>query len=102
MCGVSVRTQTCCSKCRYFITVYVLYVCIQWNAQVFSQANYGKGQGGEYLHKPLYICTGDCQKEFQLFLHEPFICPFFFFPTAELPPGWEKIDDPVYGVYYVE
>lgn len=26
---------------------------------------------------------------------------FFFFFT-ELPPGWEKIDDPVYGVYYVE
>lgn len=25
---------------------------------------------------------------------------FFFF--TELPPGWEKIDDPVYGVYYVE
>jgi hypothetical protein len=20
----------------------------------------------------------------------------------ELPTGWEKIDDPVYGVYYVE
>lgn len=27
---------------------------------------------------------------------------FSFPPTAELPPGWEKIDDPVYGVYYVE
>ena len=23
-------------------------------------------------------------------------------PFIELPPGWEKIDDPVYGVYYVE
>uniref|UniRef100_A0A8C2J788 Membrane associated guanylate kinase, WW and PDZ domain containing 1a n=1 Tax=Cyprinus carpio TaxID=7962 RepID=A0A8C2J788_CYPCA len=22
--------------------------------------------------------------------------------VSELPPGWEKIDDPVYGVYYVE
>lgn len=24
----------------------------------------------------------------------------FLFP--ELPAGWEKIEDPVYGVYYVE
>ncbi|XP_052418836.1 membrane-associated guanylate kinase, WW and PDZ domain-containing protein 1 isoform X3 [Carassius gibelio] len=23
-------------------------------------------------------------------------------PAPELPPGWEKIDDPVYGVYYVD
>ncbi|XP_052461191.1 membrane-associated guanylate kinase, WW and PDZ domain-containing protein 1 isoform X4 [Carassius gibelio] len=23
-------------------------------------------------------------------------------PVPELPPGWEKIDDPVYGVYYVD
>ncbi len=21
---------------------------------------------------------------------------------SELPPGWERIEDPVYGVYYVE
>lgn len=29
---------------------------------------------------------------------------FYLFVSlfAELPPGWEKIDDPVYGVYYVE
>lgn len=27
---------------------------------------------------------------------------FFFDYISELPPGWEKIDDPVYGVYYVE
>lgn len=26
----------------------------------------------------------------------------FFLFFLELPPGWEKIDDPVYGVYYVE
>ncbi|XP_056092549.1 membrane-associated guanylate kinase, WW and PDZ domain-containing protein 1 isoform X6 [Rhinichthys klamathensis goyatoka] len=25
-----------------------------------------------------------------------------FSPAPELPPGWEKIDDPVYGVYYVD
>uniref|UniRef100_A0A8C2Z2J0 Membrane-associated guanylate kinase, WW and PDZ domain-containing protein 1 n=1 Tax=Cyclopterus lumpus TaxID=8103 RepID=A0A8C2Z2J0_CYCLU len=31
------------------------------------------------------------------------ICPvFIFFVFLELPPGWEKIDDPVYGVYYVD
>ncbi|XP_067268968.1 membrane-associated guanylate kinase, WW and PDZ domain-containing protein 1 isoform X2 [Pseudorasbora parva] len=25
-----------------------------------------------------------------------------FSPAPDLPPGWEKIDDPVYGVYYVD
>lgn len=24
------------------------------------------------------------------------------FLFAELPAGWEKIEDPIYGVYYVE
>lgn len=24
------------------------------------------------------------------------------FCISELPPGWERIEDPVYGVYYVE
>lgn len=28
------------------------------------------------------------------------IIVFFFLP--ELPYGWEKIDDPIYGSYYVE
>lgn len=27
---------------------------------------------------------------------------FLFFFFAELPYGWEKIDDPIYGSYYVE
>ncbi len=27
---------------------------------------------------------------------------FFFFFSTELPYGWEKIDDPIYGSYYVE
>lgn len=27
---------------------------------------------------------------------------FFFFEISDLPPGWERIEDPVYGVYYVE
>lgn len=31
-----------------------------------------------------------------------FVSLSFFFFFTELPPGWEKIDDPVYGVYYVE
>lgn len=29
-------------------------------------------------------------------------CLFSLLLFVELPPGWEKIDDPVYGVYYVE
>ena len=27
---------------------------------------------------------------------------FFFVLTAELPYGWEKVNDPVYGTYYIE
>uniref|UniRef100_A0A3Q3KJA5 Membrane-associated guanylate kinase, WW and PDZ domain-containing protein 1 n=1 Tax=Monopterus albus TaxID=43700 RepID=A0A3Q3KJA5_MONAL len=27
---------------------------------------------------------------------------WFTFCISELPPGWERIDDPVYGVYYVD
>lgn len=26
----------------------------------------------------------------------------YVFCISELPPGWERIEDPVYGVYYVE
>lgn len=33
-------------------------------------------------------------------LHYGCLCFVFFF--AELPYGWEKIDDPIYGSYYVE
>lgn len=41
----------------------------------------------------------------------PFFLPFtnyhvrhngIFSPLAELPYGWEEIDDPQYGTYYVE
>lgn len=42
--------------------------------------------------------TASCKSRFTYFLC---LIIFFFFFT-ELPPGWEKIDDPVYGVYYVE
>uniref|UniRef100_A0A3Q2YGP0 Membrane-associated guanylate kinase, WW and PDZ domain-containing protein 1 n=1 Tax=Hippocampus comes TaxID=109280 RepID=A0A3Q2YGP0_HIPCM len=30
------------------------------------------------------------------------LAPVLFYSLLELPPGWEKIDDPVYGVYYVD
>uniref|UniRef100_A0A7N8WZZ4 Membrane-associated guanylate kinase, WW and PDZ domain-containing protein 1 n=1 Tax=Mastacembelus armatus TaxID=205130 RepID=A0A7N8WZZ4_9TELE len=48
--------------------------------------------------KPLEECEDDA------FSFPCFLCLtlFFFFLSVELPPGWEKIDDPVYGVYYVD
>uniref|UniRef100_A0A8C4VZE5 Membrane-associated guanylate kinase, WW and PDZ domain-containing protein 1 n=1 Tax=Gopherus evgoodei TaxID=1825980 RepID=A0A8C4VZE5_9SAUR len=39
--------------------------------------------------KPLEECEDDG-------IHIPFV------PSPELPAGWEKIEDPVYGVYYVD
>lgn len=30
------------------------------------------------------------------------VCDSGCFLYSELPPGWERIEDPVYGVYYVE
>jgi len=27
---------------------------------------------------------------------------FVYFPSLELPYGWEKVNDPIYGVYYIE
>lgn len=38
----------------------------------------------------------------QSFSHFPCLTLSFLSVSSELPPGWEKIDDPVYGVYYVE
>uniref|UniRef100_A0A672SBQ8 Membrane-associated guanylate kinase, WW and PDZ domain-containing protein 1 n=1 Tax=Sinocyclocheilus grahami TaxID=75366 RepID=A0A672SBQ8_SINGR len=40
--------------------------------------------------KPLEECEDDAENV------------FCFAPFPELPTGWEKIDDPVYGVYYVD
>uniref|UniRef100_A0A665TI91 Membrane-associated guanylate kinase, WW and PDZ domain-containing protein 1 n=1 Tax=Echeneis naucrates TaxID=173247 RepID=A0A665TI91_ECHNA len=42
--------------------------------------------------RPLEECDDDVE-----FLH--LMLPFWI---SELPPGWERIDDPVYGVYYVD
>uniref|UniRef100_A0A671UP48 Membrane-associated guanylate kinase, WW and PDZ domain-containing protein 1 n=1 Tax=Sparus aurata TaxID=8175 RepID=A0A671UP48_SPAAU len=41
--------------------------------------------------KPLEECEDDVS-----------FCLFSLLLFVELPPGWEKIDDPVYGVYYVD
>uniref|UniRef100_A0A8C4I5C7 Membrane-associated guanylate kinase, WW and PDZ domain-containing protein 1 n=1 Tax=Dicentrarchus labrax TaxID=13489 RepID=A0A8C4I5C7_DICLA len=52
--------------------------------------------------KPLEECEDDGMSilEFLSFplSHSVFFSHFYL----ELPPGWEKIDDPVYGVYYVD
>uniref|UniRef100_A0A4W6FDI1 Membrane-associated guanylate kinase, WW and PDZ domain-containing protein 1 n=1 Tax=Lates calcarifer TaxID=8187 RepID=A0A4W6FDI1_LATCA len=49
--------------------------------------------------KPLEECEDD-----GIFPHFPLSHSVFFSLSLfiELPPGWEKIDDPVYGVYYVD
>uniref|UniRef100_A0A673A3T9 Membrane-associated guanylate kinase, WW and PDZ domain-containing protein 1 n=1 Tax=Sphaeramia orbicularis TaxID=375764 RepID=A0A673A3T9_9TELE len=45
--------------------------------------------------KPLEECEDDGTVTIFFFF-------FLHFLLLELPPGWEKIDDPVYGVYYVD
>uniref|UniRef100_A0A667XXA3 Membrane-associated guanylate kinase, WW and PDZ domain-containing protein 1 n=1 Tax=Myripristis murdjan TaxID=586833 RepID=A0A667XXA3_9TELE len=45
---------------------------------------------GDKISKPLEECDDDVRS---------YVASFF---VSELPPGWERIDDPVYGVYYVD
>lgn len=36
------------------------------------------------------------------FIDSLFLCVYVLFYILELPYGWEKIDDPHYGTYYIE
>ena len=48
-----------------------------------------------------FFCLIQLLKISKLFRNIFFLLWMFFY-FSELPAGWEKIEDPVYGIYYVE
>lgn len=71
--------------CKNLLPVKMLTHCCPWDWQA------GK-KGGKLTLQPL-VFNFPCLTVFSF---------VFLLSFIELPPGWEKIDDPVYGVYYVE
>ena len=41
-------------------------------------------------------------EEYNVVLYTWTLCVFFSSSRIELPYGWEKVNDPVYGTYFIE
>lgn len=83
-------------------TVFIIVSCIRlWAKQCTLKKqktktgdNYSPGQRDVFMADQY----DSLNKQTLHYCHLAAVCFLF----AELPYGWEKIDDPIYGSYYVE